>query len=164
MHAVDHATPGGYALALEEGRRTLEEQERAVAEIRSRAGTLLSAAAIATSFLGSPLLTHGPNIATWFAIGAFAGLTVATLRVLWPRYEWEFSIQPVTLIETYIEAPDAQDPLSLPSLHRDIAIHMDESASRNQKELDLLTRAFRIAGALLAIEIVASVFSIVGGT
>lgn len=159
MHAVDQATPGGYALALEEGRRTLDEQERAVAEIRSRAGTLLSAAAIATSFLGSPLLTHGPNVATWVAIGAFVGLTVATLRVLWPRYEWEFAIQPSKIISVYLERDP--EPLGLPSLQREVALHMNASVSRNLGEFGRLTRAFRIASGLLAIEIVASVISIV---
>lgn len=159
MHPVDHVTPGGYALALEEGRRTLDEQERAVAEIRSRAGTLLSAAAIATSFLGSPLLTHGPNVATWIAIGAFVGLTIATLRVLWPRHAWEFAIQPSKLISVYLERD--LKALSMPLIQREVALHMDASVSRNQSELDLLIGAFRIAAVLLAIEIVACVVSIV---
>lgn len=44
--------PEGYALAYEEAKRALEEQERVVAELRSRAGVLIGAAAITTSFFG----------------------------------------------------------------------------------------------------------------
>jgi hypothetical protein len=42
----------GYLLAFEEGARGLARQEAQLDAMRSRAGILLSAAAIATSFLG----------------------------------------------------------------------------------------------------------------
>jgi hypothetical protein len=50
--SVPAADPDGYALAYDEAKRALDEQERVVAELRSRAGTLIAAAAITTSFLG----------------------------------------------------------------------------------------------------------------
>lgn len=46
------ADPASYELAYEEAKRALEEQERAVSELRSRAGQLIAAAAITTSFFG----------------------------------------------------------------------------------------------------------------
>jgi len=39
-------------LAYEKAKRALEEQQRVVAELRSRAGVLIGAAAITTSFFG----------------------------------------------------------------------------------------------------------------
>jgi hypothetical protein len=49
--------PGeGYALAYREARRGLEDQERSVVELRARAGALIAAAAITTSFFGSQTL------------------------------------------------------------------------------------------------------------
>jgi hypothetical protein len=44
--------PGAYQLAYDEAKRALDEQERAVFELRSRAGQLIAGAAIATSFFG----------------------------------------------------------------------------------------------------------------
>ncbi len=39
-------------LAYKKAKRALEEQQRVVAELRSRAGVLIGAAAITTSFFG----------------------------------------------------------------------------------------------------------------
>jgi hypothetical protein len=52
------ANPDAYRLAYEEARRALDEQERAVVELRSRAGQLIAAAAITTSFFGGQALRH----------------------------------------------------------------------------------------------------------
>jgi len=77
----------GYVLALEEARRALDEQERAVAELRARAGTLVSAATIATSFLGAPFVADRRlGVASAVAICAFVLLSVATLTLLWSRW------------------------------------------------------------------------------
>lgn len=47
----------GYELAFEEAGRALDAQERAVNELRSRAGVRMAAAAITTSFFGSRAVT-----------------------------------------------------------------------------------------------------------
>jgi hypothetical protein len=51
------APADGYLLAFEEGVRSLARQKAQLDRMRSRAGILLSAAAIATSFLGGRALT-----------------------------------------------------------------------------------------------------------
>jgi hypothetical protein len=43
--------------AYDKAKRALDEHERVVAELRSRAGTLIAAAAITTSFLGGRILS-----------------------------------------------------------------------------------------------------------
>lgn len=65
--------PAGYALAYEEARRALDEQSQVLAELRSRSGTLIAAAAVTTSFLGSRIL-ESQHIGTlaWAAIACFA--------------------------------------------------------------------------------------------
>jgi hypothetical protein len=50
-------TEAGYALAYREARRGLDDQERSAVELRARAGALIAAAAIATSFFGGQTLT-----------------------------------------------------------------------------------------------------------
>jgi hypothetical protein len=64
--------------------RSLARQEAQLDAMRSRAGILLSAAAIATSFLGGAALSdHRPDGWTWLAIASFAGLAISALVILW---------------------------------------------------------------------------------
>lgn len=113
-----------YKLAYDEGVRALSQQQTVIDSFRTRAGLLLSAAAITTSFLGAQALAAGdPNLATWTALASFFFLGVACLAILWPR-EWEFTADPRDVIATYIEA---EDPLPLDAIHRDLALHMEDS-------------------------------------
>ena len=84
-----------YELAYEEARRALDGQERALAAFRTRAGIVLSAAAIVTSFLGGQAIgASGFTTLSWVAIAAFAVVGVATLCVLWPEDSWQFRGDP----------------------------------------------------------------------
>lgn len=68
-----------YELAL----RAIEQQEKRLAELRSRSGTLLAAASIAASVLGAQVARSGslePFAA--LAILAYVGCVLATLYVL----------------------------------------------------------------------------------
>jgi hypothetical protein len=143
-----------YELAFQEARRALDGQERALAAFRSRAGVVLSAAAIATSFLGGQALnTRGFTTLAWTAITAFAVLGIATLCVLWPDEQWEFEVIPNQLLSTYIERDDGID-VPLVVIHRDLALHMENSYLANEmRRLRPLRWAFRIAVAALVIEV-----------
>lgn len=145
----------GYALALEEARRALDEQERAVTDIRSRAGTLISAAAIATSFLGGPLLARAElGVAGWIAIVAFVAVSAATFVILWPRRPLELSLRPRRIIAAYLERPDGRT-YTASAIERDLALYMDFSASQNRRQLRLLEISFRFATLMLTTEILA---------
>ena len=56
--AASEPDPAAFRLAYEEAKRGLDDQEQAVVELRPRAGTLIAAAAITTSFFGSQALRH----------------------------------------------------------------------------------------------------------
>lgn len=124
---------------------------------RTRAGLLLSAAAIATSFLGGAALRTGTSLLTWIAIAAFVLLGVGVILILWPRGDWEYAARPRRVIETYIEP----DPLELPLIHRDLAYHMDASYLLNRGHLQDLVRLFRVSSILLVVEILAWVIDLV---
>jgi hypothetical protein len=80
-----------YELAYEEAVRALSQQQSVIDSFRTRAGLVLSAAAITMSFLGAQALrAGGPNAATWIALGSFFLVDVAALAILWPR-SWEFT-------------------------------------------------------------------------
>jgi hypothetical protein len=88
---VDSDLAQGYELAYSEARRALDDQERAVTELRSRAGALIAAAAIATSFFGGQVLArNGLVVSAGVVIACFTALAFATavawasVRRAWP--------------------------------------------------------------------------------
>lgn len=132
---------------------------------RTRAGTLLSAAAIATSFFGGQALgASGFGTFSWIAIALFTLLGITLLGIMRPGRMrnilssgggWEglgaFVARPSVLIEGYIEA----DPkVSLAHMYRDTALYAEqrweEIERRFVRPLDL---RFRIASTLLIAEI-----------
>jgi hypothetical protein len=115
---------------------------------------LIASAAIATSFLGGRgLADGGVGTAGWIAIGCFGVVGVSVLTVLWPRTDWSFTINAQRFIGTYIESADG--PLPLPSIHRDLALHMSASYVVNAKQLRWLTGAFRVGAIFLLAEVAA---------
>jgi hypothetical protein len=87
----------------------LEDQERSVVELRARAGALIAAAAITTSFFGGQTFARsGIGVAGWVAIGCFVLLGFTVLLVLWPRRDWAFSLAPDEFIATYLEPADGE--------------------------------------------------------
>jgi len=154
------ADPASYELAYEEAKRALEEQERAVSELRSRAGQLIAAAAITTSFFGGRAIGSHVHLTGWIAIGCFIGLSLSVLVILWPRHDWVFALSPAQLISTYIE-PAEDPPVDLLTIHRDLALHMGSSIQGNRSQLRWLFGAFRLGAVLLAAEVVAWVIALI---
>lgn len=151
----------GYSLAYSEARRGLEDQERSVVELRARAGALIAAAAITTSFFGGQtLVRHDISAAAWVAIGCFVFLGFAVLLVLWPHRDWEFSLAPDQFIATYLEPVD-EEPLALHLIERDLALHMGRSAELNRRQLGIPMTVFRVGAILLVAEVLAWVVALV---
>ena len=149
-----------YRLAFDEGGRALDAQERSVNELRSRAGVLLAAAAITTSFFGSRIIGRGdPTLAGWCAIAAFALVAAAVLIVLWPWRDWEFNANPVELIATYVETAS---PATLAEVHRDLALHRSASWTSNARFVGRLHLALRVGLILVAVEVCAWVVALAG--
>jgi hypothetical protein len=156
----NEASGAGYALAYREARRGLEDQERSVVELRARAGALIAAAAITTSFFGSQTLArHDVDAAGWVAIGCFVLLSFAVLVMLWPRRDWEFSLGPEDFIATYLEPADGE-PLELHLIERDLALHMGGSTELNREQLNTLVTIFRFGASLLVVEVLAWVLAL----
>ena len=130
-------------------------------ELRSRAGTLIAAATLTTSFFGGQtLVKHNISAAAWAAIGCFVLLGFAVLLVLWPRRDWEFSLAPDQFIATYLE-PAEGESFALHLIERDLALHMGRSAEMNRRQLGTLMGAFRVGVLLLLIEVPAWLVALV---
>lgn len=148
-----------YELAFDEAGRALDSQERAVNELRARAGVLIAAAAITTSFFGSRAVSGELTTAGWCAISAFALVGMTVLVVLWPRSDWEFSANATDVIATYIEA---EPPVTLDRIHRDLALHRSARYDHNGAHLRTLVRAFQLGLAMLLIEVAAWLVALSG--
>jgi hypothetical protein len=112
---------------------------------------VLSAAAIATSLLGGQALNReSPTLWAWIALACFIGVSALALLLLVPR-RWIFTAVPRRIIRTYVETPE---PLPLPMIHRDLALHMEDSYVENELGLDKMITRFRLALVLLALEVV----------
>ncbi|HET7443509.1 MAG TPA: hypothetical protein VFJ57_02490 [Solirubrobacterales bacterium] len=140
-----------YRVAYDEAVRALSEQQSVIDSFRTRAGLVLSAAAITTSFLGAHALEGGNSPWTaWLALAVFVSVAIVSLGILWPR-RWEFTANPRDVIQTYIEA---EKPAPIDELHRDLSLHMHDSYSTNRRGLEQLAAFFQIACGLLASEVV----------
>lgn len=149
---------GSYKLAFEEAGRALDAQERAVTELRSRAGVLIAAAAITTSFFGSRAVTGGHlTAASWCAVGAFVVVAATVTTLLWPRRDWEFNADAAELIGTYIESIS---PATLAEIHRDLALHRATSYGLNARQLGKLYSVFGVGLVTLAAELAAWVVAL----
>jgi hypothetical protein len=131
--------------------RALSEQQDAIESVRSRAGLLLSAAAVTTSFLGAQALQGGSaSLFSWLALLSFGAVAAASLAILWPR-KWEGALNPRDVIETYIESAELE---SMGDLHRDLSLHMHRSYLQNHEGLEQLVLFLRFASSLLTLEVV----------
>jgi hypothetical protein len=138
-----------YELVYTEAVRALEARRDALESLRSRAGVILSGAAIASSLFGSRTVGAGLSAFGWIAVLAFGGLTVALLAVLWPRAEWQDATLPSRLLGIDIEV---RNPLSGGLIKRHLALQMEAVYHENTKLYEELARWFRAAATLLAVE------------
>ncbi|HEX4344109.1 MAG TPA: hypothetical protein VHZ31_00965 [Solirubrobacteraceae bacterium] len=137
-------------LAYQAALNALASQERALTELRQRAGTVLAAAPISGSFLGAQALTrHGLHVLAVLALIALAASVLLSLLVLLPRKQMVFSIDAPTL---YTELfAHADDPLEV---HRRLAYWLQSFHVSNESRIDALVHRFELAVVALALEIV----------
>lgn len=89
-----------YKVAYDEAVRVLSEQQAAIESVRGRAGLLLSAAAVTTSFLGSQAMQRSdPGVCFWLALLCFVAVAATSLAILWPR-DWEFAADPRVVVNS----------------------------------------------------------------
>lgn len=146
-----------YKVPYDEAVRALSEQQAAIESLRGRAGLLLSAAAVTTSFLGAQVLqSHRPGLCAWCALLGFVAVAAASLAILWPR-KWESTANPIDVLARSI---DSADRLQVDDLHLELSLHMHESYLVNRQGLKQLAAFFQASSALLTVEVVLWVVAI----
>jgi hypothetical protein len=146
----------GYEIVYNEAIRALDLQRGSFDALRARVGFLLSAATLATSFLGGlALRAHRPDVGSWVAIGLFGAFGALALRILWPRAEGAdgFTVIPSIVMSDYLEPPDGE--IRPPwTLYRDLALMAEDAHDVNlDSHLRPVTRWFRASTVLLIAEV-----------
>jgi hypothetical protein len=154
-------------IGYEEALRSINSQAGVLGDLRGRAGTLLGAASLVTSFLGGAALA-GPafeggvvseppiSAAGWVAIVAFCAIGAVSLAILWP-YIWRFDMDPVGIITSAERADVSAEDLKL-----DLAGFHQRNFEANQWKLDRLFWAFRLGSLALVVETVAWIIDLRG--
>lgn len=127
----------------------LERQERALTELRARAGTLFTVSVLVASFLGVQVLPRdGLNIWIILALVSFGVSTGFCIYVLLPKDDLVFAL----------DGPEAYEALydfryNAEELHRRLAYWLRIFGESNHQVLERSNRAFEIASFALMSEI-----------
>lgn len=148
---MDDNDPRG-ALVFAEATRVLDGQLASLANIQDRAGILLSAASISTSFFAALALREGGKLTVlnWLAVVAFLVVVVACVALLVPLGLWTFRFNVKALVKNCL---DADPPPSLLKMHRDLSKQMDRWQGANKKKLYRMLKMFRVADVALGVEV-----------
>jgi len=143
--------PAG-SLVYASATRTLDQQEALLENIQSRAGTLLGAASIVTTFLAGLTIRDGQSLTgrTVLASAAFIFLVSVCVHLLSPRSPWMFRFNVEGLISNCLN-PDDRVPME--TLHRELSAQMGRWIASNQEPLTRMLKWFRRAGIALGVEV-----------
>jgi len=131
----------------------LDQQGAALDNLRTRAGVVVAAAAIVSSFLGGQALRSGDDFTIWslLAIAALAVVGVAAILVLWPTGGWVFANRADTLLSGYIED---EEPATIDDMHTHIAEFNQKHLDKNRAKLTKRYIGFQVACGALACEVI----------
>jgi hypothetical protein len=137
-------------LALDESVRAMAHQKATLDGLRTRAGTLVAAASIATSFLGGDAIASvDDSWSTALGVVLFVVVLACMIAILWPR-RWDFTVSANTILGNQRRVP------------ADIATHevwvaqtLEAHFDANQVQLNQLMRLFRWGCIALTAETVA---------
>lgn len=129
--------------------RALDQQEQALTELRTRTGTLLTAASLIASFLGGQALAR-EGLSVWIvlALVAFGASVVLCIYVLLPKDDLIFALDAPRTYDALFEVRAEEDEVD-----RRLAYWLQSFREGNQSTVNRLTRAFEFAGFALLTEI-----------
>lgn len=130
--------------------RTLDLQERAVEQLRSRTGTLLAASPLTASFLGAETIQHQGGLDTLvvLALVALAVSIVSCVYVLLPTEGLVFSISAPATYEALYEFDDDDD-----EVRRRLVYWLEEYWRANNGIIEDLGRWFAAAALALTLQL-----------
>lgn len=150
---VRNADPATYELVYAEALRSITQQQAVLDELRGRAATVLSAAAIVTGFLGGIALDDakvGIIGAAAIIVFAIAGFLCVVVLLPWPGWNFRWNIH--DLLANYVEDPTS--PATKAEMQRDLAYWAEEDYQSNASRIAVLWWLLRAAAALLVTDVI----------
>jgi hypothetical protein len=143
-------------LAYESSVRAIADQAGVLESLRSRAGTMLAAAALVTSFFGGQALVQEQlDLEPWslagLAVAAFLGMAACTVVILWP-FEFWFNVSAAEML-AIIDSRALDNRVTADEAYRELALRLEENYDYNLPRIRRLTSLFRLAILLLVIEV-----------
>ena len=139
---------------LAEADRNIARQATRLDELRARASTLLTAAAVSAGFIGATALARHHNItfAGWVGVAGFTVAAMAATSVLWPRRGWVFTRNVKDLQSGLFDSTPAMTD-------REARLWLAESAGHdrknNEEKLKWLDRGLFLACVAVIVEVLA---------
>src|SRR5712691_11147208 len=134
-------------LAYDASVRAIQDQAGVLDGLRTRAGTVLAAAALVSSFLGGQALRDSSHLEllslTTAAVGAFVTSALLALVILWP-FEFRFSLSARALLEA-VQEHETRDEASVGELRRVLALQLEWKYDQNASKIRWLLWAFETA-------------------
>lgn len=145
-----------YELVLSQVLRGLSQQQGVLDNLRARAGTLVAAASLVSSFFGATALSNeaSPPATFWVVLAfLFLGVVVAAaIIIVWP-YQWRFGISGHRLLADYVN-PESGAPASLDEIRYSLIYYIQTDMDTNEVKLDRLWLALRVAVLAIAAEVI----------
>jgi hypothetical protein len=137
-------------LSYEAAVRALDLQERAVEQLRARAGILLAASSLTTSLLGAPAIhrARGFGLLGAFALASLVGSIGLCVYVLLPKSGFVFSLSAPMMYERLAELDDDQD------VRRRLVYWLEYFWQGNQVKLEGLDRYYLGAAMALMLQLI----------
>ena len=142
-----HAELAGIAYEL--SLRSLDQQERALNDLRARAGTLLAASAVVASFLGGLALSSGAVTALSPRAPRLRALDRRLHPILLPKPDLVFALRGSVLFEA-----EYTDPGGLVETYRRLSYWLDRYRDTNQATIERMFSYYRASAILLLGQIV----------
>jgi len=148
-------------IALEEGRQGLSDQDNTVGSIRQRSVWIGGLAGLIATFLGREAIKVTPSsnvictldsFSVWLGFIALIVTIASIINILRPRGEFRFHNSPKSIIDQYINGPNATD---LAETYKSIAGFLQENYNTNQKIIDRLFMWLLVAAVAMFIEFIA---------
>jgi hypothetical protein len=140
-------------LAYEEALRAVSQQGTSLDELRARTGALLSAAIIATSFLGAIAAKGGgPGLPHkfWGPVGLFMGVALLCTIILLPLPGWFLTLNATVLLDSV----DIANPPPIFAVFASGVTELTSARESNQNRLTLMFTLFGVAAMAVVGELV----------
>jgi hypothetical protein len=154
IHAVSEKP---YELAYEAAVRAIDAQAMLVESLRSRAGTMLAATALVTSFFGGQALARAGGSPlhlvsyTTGALASFIAVSALTLTMLLP-FTLRVSVSAAEILRV-VEGEPRDEQLTSAEVLREVALQLEAIYDSNTRQVRILEACFGLAIVSLVVEV-----------